>query len=259
MQAILDREQILQTAPSVYQTKPISTVSKEYAFVPTSKLIEDMGSLNWFPTKAMQVKVRARKEIREGFQKHTVVFSNPEYTLSETESPRIVVINSHDATSSFRFNLGIFRLICSNGMIVCTNNICEQRVEHSIYTMKEVEKSVYEYVHNFSEVAKDIETYRNTPIAYAQAEDFAAQALAVRYPDQKRRESSVIQPQNLLEVRRSQDSIDNLWNLFNCVQENLVHPQSHWSQPKKRVRQLKNFSEDLRVNQALWAIMAKMA
>ena len=259
MQTILQREEIQVIAPSVYQTRPISTASKEYAFVPTSKLIDDMASLNWFPTKAGQTKIRAKKEIREGFQKHTLVFSNPDYTLSDSEDPRIVVVNSHDKTCSFRFNLGIFRLVCGNGLIVCTNNIFEQRIEHTIYSMTEVEKNVFEYVRNFSEVARDITEYKQIPVAYAQAEDFAKQALAIRYPNEERRSNSVIQPQNLLEIRRPQDNINNIWNLFNTVQENIIHPRGHWSAPKKRVRQIKNFSEDMRINQALWALMAKFA
>ena len=55
--------------------------------------------------------------------------------------PQIILTNSHDGFNSFKFMLGIFRLVCSNGLVVCDNQMVNMTIRHINYTFDFVELS----------------------------------------------------------------------------------------------------------------------
>ena len=116
----LTREQLKTQAPTVFALKPSSDVSEKYTHIPTLKVIDDMEKLGWKVVDATQVK--ARKLSTKGFQKHLVTFRNPDVVINgddgDTVFPQILLTNSHDGKNAFTFTAGLFRMICSNGLVV---------------------------------------------------------------------------------------------------------------------------------------------
>jgi hypothetical protein len=74
----MSNEEIKSIAPSVFTTTSTDNVSKHYTHIPTTKVIDDMRLLGWDVVDAKEV--RARKSV--GFQKHLVVFRNPEVVIN---------------------------------------------------------------------------------------------------------------------------------------------------------------------------------
>lgn len=135
MTQILSREQIASKAPAVLSTNYKDTLSTRYTHIPTSVLLEDMGKLGW---EVVDVKQQtARKLQSANHKKHLVVFRNPDLMIKGKDGddvyPQILIVNSHDGSSSFQFRAGIFRLICSNGLVVCTENFGKTCLRHSGY------------------------------------------------------------------------------------------------------------------------------
>ena len=54
--------------------------------------------------------------------------------------PQIILTNSHDGFNSFKFMLGIFRLVCSNGLVVCDNQMVNMTIRHINYTFDELRR-----------------------------------------------------------------------------------------------------------------------
>ena len=75
----LSDAQIREKAPCVFSKKASAEVSKHYTHIPTSKVINDMRTLGWDVVDAKEVK--ARKNSTKGFQKHLVVFRNPDVQI----------------------------------------------------------------------------------------------------------------------------------------------------------------------------------
>ncbi len=105
-QEFLTKEQVKEKANSIFATKGSSTTSEKYSHIPTFKIIEDMETLGWKVTDAKQV--RARKN--EGYQKHLVVFRNPDIMIDgvdgDTVWPQILLTNSSDGKNAFTFRAG---------------------------------------------------------------------------------------------------------------------------------------------------------
>ena len=125
-------------------------LSKHYSFVPTSNVINDLRSMGWECVDAKQVK--ARKKSTRGYQKHMLTFEHPDYkTEGAEEYPQLLLTNSHDGGNAFQLSAGIFRLVCSNGLVIKTEDYGTARLVHKGYSFEAVQKLVNEFVETIDE------------------------------------------------------------------------------------------------------------
>ena len=116
----LTMSEIKERAGSIFTETAAPTVSDKFTHIPTNKVIEDMAELGWSVVDAKEVK--ARKTGTVGFQKHLVVFRNPDVVINgsdgDTVFPQILLTNSNDGKNAFTFTAGLFRLVCENGLVI---------------------------------------------------------------------------------------------------------------------------------------------
>ena len=101
-------------------------LSRHYSFVPTMNVVRDLQTMGWECVNAQQVK--ARKKSTDGYQKHMLTFEHPKYKVEGVEEyPQLLLTNSHDGGNAFQLSAGIFRLVCSNGLVIKTEDYGSQR------------------------------------------------------------------------------------------------------------------------------------
>jgi hypothetical protein len=140
--------------------KEIATLglSDHYSFVPTIKVVNDLRALGYDCVDAKSVK--ARKKSTDGYQKHMLTFEHPDYKIDQvkeveladgttetqilppTEYPQILLTNSHDGGNAFSLSAGIFRLVCSNGLVIKTEDYGTARLVHKGYSFEAVQELV---------------------------------------------------------------------------------------------------------------------
>ena len=88
-----------------------------------------------------------------------------------------------------------------------------------------------------------------------QVKKFAKGAALVRFGD-----SVKVDIDELLKVDRVEDSGNNLWAVFNRVQEKLINGDCSYTMGAKvrKARAIKNFNMDLKINEALWTLAEEM-
>ena len=125
-------EELQRLAPSIFASQPIEGVSDRYSFLPTSSILKGMRENAWAPLRVEQQSVRT--EARRGFQKHLIRFARLEHLESwekDQVRPEVVLLNSHDKSSAYQLHCGLFRLICSNGMVVADATFQRISIKHS--------------------------------------------------------------------------------------------------------------------------------
>ena len=119
MQA-LTNDQLRQMAPAIFSTSAKLDVSDKYKFLPTIEVVDGLRAAGWQPVKATEQRVNTLE--RQGFQKHQLRFRRQDdlglVTKVGDVFPEIVLVNSHDRSSAYQLHAGLFRLACSNGMVV---------------------------------------------------------------------------------------------------------------------------------------------
>lgn len=246
-------EQVKNMAPSIFQTKQKANLSEHYVHIPTDRVINDMMSLGWKPCQAVEIK--ARKKSTKGYQRHMIKFFNPDIVIEGSNGdnvfPQILLTNSHDGLSSFKFQIGLFRLVCSNGLVVMDTSYGDFKLRHMGYTFEELQTKVSEAVSSFPGLVEKINKLQQIEMTDKQITDFAERAAQVRFG-----EGVKVDLNELLVPERKADEGNNLWVVFNRVQEKLITGGCSYKLGAKtrKARAIKNFSQDLKVNEALWEL-----
>ena len=254
-------------------------LSKHYSFVPTMNVVNDLRALGYEVVDAKQVK--ARKKSTNGYQKHMITFEHPKYKLDQvkeveiadgetetqvqkpTEYPQILLTNSHDGGNAFTLSAGIFRLVCSNGLVIKTEDYGSARLVHKGYSFEAVQKLVKEFEETVSEVLNKITEMKKVELTKEQQIEFAKKAALLRFTAKSYNEdniSDVVNIDDLLNVERKEDAGNGLYEVFNRVQESIVQGKYLYAASGKvndadtktrKARPIKNFKQSIDVNKKL--------
>jgi hypothetical protein len=245
-------DQVQDACPSAFTAISAPHVSTNYTHIPTSQVIEDIITLGWTPVSAQEVKARKGK----GYQKHIIRFQNQNVTIKGKDGddvfPELLLTNSHDGKNAFHLRVGLYRLVCSNGLVIADDEFSNVAIRHMGYTFEELRKQVLAMLDTLPNLVQKINMFKDTPLSDEQMIQFALKAAAIRWKDK----NITIDPLQLLVAERNEDNGPDLWAVFNRVQEKLVNGGINYNNGKKvrKVRALKNFTADLQFNGELWEL-----
>jgi hypothetical protein len=246
-----------EKAPSIFNTKPSTSVSKHYTHIPTTKVINDMKTLGWNVVDVKEVKARKKETI--GVQKHLVVFRNPDVVINgqdgDTVFPQILLTNSHDGKNAFTFTAGLFRLICENGLVISTTQFEDVKMRHMGYTFEDLQVQIREMVERLPLTVESMNKMKQIEMDQQSAVDFAKRALETRFTE-KQIDSIKIDFNELLTPTRVEDEGNDVWSVFNVVQEKLINGDFDYIRGSKirKARRVKNFVQDQKINKELFEL-----
>jgi hypothetical protein len=259
---VLTIPQLQRLAPSIFAQQEKGTLSDKYNFIPTIDVVKELGHKGWLPVKALQN--RANNDSNEGYQKHMIRFRNFDEgikTLAVGDTfLEMVLSNSHNGLSAFVFNLGLYRLACSNGMVVSEKSFNSLHIRHNSYEAKQIGGITADIIERAPGIAQNVEKMKVIELTKDERGIFAQVAKGLRFenPDQ-------IETEDVLSPRRSQDARTDLWHTFNVVQENLIKGNISYTgtrngRPSHRhTKEVKSIDGNTKLNQALWELAEKMA
>lgn len=253
----LSKEQLKEVCPVIFAKKASSEVSKHYTHIPTSKVIDDMELLGWKVVDAKSVK--ARKSSTRGFQKHLVVFRNPDVVINgedgDTVFPQVLLTNSHDGKNAFTFTAGLFRMICENGLVVSTSTFEDVKMRHMGYSFEELQVKIKDMVEKLPLTVDSMNKMKETEIEENKAVEFAKKALTTRFSEKEMKRIK-IDINEILKPVRKEDAGKDLWSIFNVVQEKVIEGDFVYAVGSKirKARKIKNFKQDQKVNKELFAL-----
>jgi hypothetical protein len=242
-------------------------------------VVNDLRTLGYEVTDAVQVK--ARKKSTNGYQKHMLTFEHPDYKVDQVkeveledgptetqilpaeEYPQLLLTNSHDGGNAFSLSAGIFRMVCSNGLVIKTEDYGTARLVHKGYSFEAVQKLVKEFEETISEVINKITAMKQVQLTKAQQIEFAKKAALLRFTAKSYNEDNiadVVDLDGLLDAERPEDKGNGLYEVFNRVQESLVKGKYLYASSGKvnaagtktrKGREIKNFKQSIDVNKKL--------
>ena len=259
----LTKDQIREIAPSVFTQKADKrSTSKHYVHIPTEKVIDDMASLGWNVVDAKQVKTRKNA----GYQKHMVVFGNDEIVINgedgDTVFPRILMTNSHDGKNSFQFQAGLYRLVCSNGLVIADAEFANMKIRHMGYDLSELSTVISEIVEKLPLTVECMNKLKAKELSQEQKVSFAKDALSTRLEETQLKRFSTEDILDLIKPTREEDKGDDLWSVYNVVQEKLIHGMFDVygvGGKQRKARKIKNFQQDTKINQDLYNLALQYA
>ena len=246
-------DQIRAVAPSVFAEAPHESRSARYSYVPTIDVLSSLRAEGFQPFMVAQT--RTRLADRREFTKHMLRLRHASQ-IGESGVPEVILINSHDGSSSYQMLGGYLEFVCMNGMV--TGDILKEvRVRHNGDIKGEVIEGAYEVLNGFGRIRQSRDEMKAIELKPSEAELFAEAAIAVKYE-----EKAPVVARQVLAPRRWNDSDASLWSTFNRVQENLVQRGGLSGRSatgrRQTTRPVQGISQNVALNRALWTLAEGM-
>ena len=264
-QTPLTMDEIAQRAPSALATRPYDAMSARYTYVPTLGVIEAMIAAGFQPFSATQSRTRI---VGKGeFTKHLIRFRHSDVgpLVVGDVIPEVVLINSHDGTSAYKLIAGLYRLVCSNGMMVSDAEIDAINITHKGNIVQDVLDGSHRLIADTQKSLGTVQNWTRLQLTEGEQHAFAESAHTLRFADSEGKVTTPITADQLLAPRRREDVGGDLWRTFNWVQENVTKSGLHATvlrNGRRRnvsARAVNGIDQSTKLNLALWALASKMA
>jgi hypothetical protein len=252
----LTDEQLRKVAPSIFAEAAHQSRSERYNYIPTSNVLAGLRAEGFQPFMVCQTRVR--DESKREFTKHMLRLRHASQ-IEDGEANEVILLNSHDGTSSYQMLAGMFRFVCSNGL-VCGDIASDVRVRHKGPVVNEVIEGAFEVLEGFELVRERRDAMRAIELKPDEAQVFARAALALKYEPDTTKPAPVSEDQ-VLAPRRREDLKSDLWSTFNVAQENLMRGGlvgRSASGQRRRTREVQGIDQGLKLNRALWLLAEGM-
>jgi hypothetical protein len=235
-------------------------MSRHYKTYDTVKMAEMLLALTSkgeqvFELRQIQWKKTSKKTMaqgRSGRGIHTVrIKTRKAFEINgEMQFPEVVIINSYDGSSPLKIMCGIFRLVCSNGLVIKTKDFGEMKQRH----MRTEEEIVMEIAAGFAKTATqaiNLQTrLAETNLNSVQIKEFAKQAAKLRWKGI----AEDAEYEDLVKVERVEDEGDDIWKVFNRVQEKMINGGIKLEGMKRTAKPIENAAKDIWLNEELFSL-----
>ena len=257
-------EELAQYAPAVFATKPAAGVTGRYSFISTNEIVEKVLDLGWELHSAKQ-------NGPNPFSRHMIRFTNPKLGYFDLKGdnvkPQIILDNSHNRGSSAQLHMGLFRLVCTNGLVVAMPGMYTAvKFRHMGVDKEELRKILSVAAEQYGVIGSHIADMQEVKMNEDKSVEFAIKAVASREPHMFINEDGTINvnkvtastnPLEIISPVRGEDRADNLWTVFNVIQERMIkggYNRVTGSGRNSTVRGLTNAVRNVDLNKELWTI-----
>ena len=250
-------DEIKAKAPAVFGRQH-SSLSDAYAFVRTGNIVRQMRALGYAVQSVKQTNPRKRDA---STVRHSVTMCLAR-DLSKLGKeligrPTVTLINSNNGRSKFRWMQGYFRLACSNGLIIGEITASAALIHRAgeIAQLNEVLKQITERQQKANEV---IGRWGQIILPKASQHHLALEMAKLRFGVT----AGKYDLDSALIVRRPEDEGDDLWTVFNRLQESYVRGGVSYMGNGGDVRMSRAIDgvvADTSFNLAAWGVAEKVA
>ncbi len=254
-------------APSIFAVTAHASRSQQFRPIPTIEILRCLKKEGFVPVGVRQSASRSLDKAH--FTKHLIrlrhVDDGKTYHVGDNLC-EILLKNANDGTSPYELMAGLYRIRCMNSLVTQTGNIDAIRVRHSGDAAQKVIEGTYRVLEEAETTLLAPQQWSQILLNQDEKDVLAHGAHALRFADNAGETQTPIKPQQLLQPRRSSDQADDLWTVWNIVQENSLKGglrgltlDKSGCQRRMKSRAIHNIDQDIRLNKALWLLGEKMA
>jgi len=255
-------EDLMNVAPASFSGD--HNRSKNYSFVSTTSIIENLAKLGWNITYAKQ-------QGSSKFSRHIIRLTSPELGYMDLKNdkirPQLILDNSHNGGSSAQLHMGLFRMVCESEMVISSPSLFTNiKFRHMGLNFDELKGVMEKMAEQYKVVAKVIADMQDIVLTEQQQLEFAAKGAAYRDPRRYINDdgtinyknlNEAIDPKVLLDPVRGGDKPRTLWETFQNVREWLIKggfEQKSEKSRKSRSKAINNAVRQISLNKTLWVM-----
>lgn len=229
------------TVPAMFSEVHAPGLSSKYAHYNTAHVVERLGTEGFYPVRVMQARSK-----KPEFAKHQVALrAKDQEKILGGLYPEIQIRTDHAGKSSWKVDMGMFRLVCLNGMVVGAGQFETINIRHTGKTVDEVLAACVNAAKRFSDVSNIVARMIDRKLSETERIAMAEFGLKLRFPV-----AAPILATELLLTHRQEDQRPDLWTTLNVIQENVIRGGAIVK--NRRVRGIFEIDRSTDINKALW-------
>jgi hypothetical protein len=220
--------------------KNVQRIKQKPFYIPTLDAVEMLQKDGWLIKGVAEQRGKGRK-----ISSNYVQMQHPDFSIldkkGKTEAlASITISNSTTGNSPLNLDLGAFRLVCSNGA-VRFDRAAESKIKHTEVNYKQLPEIIAKLNNKALILSDVINEMKHIQLSADDIKKFAFDAARLRFDD-----LTDVNIDDVFKVNRIEDESNDLWTVFNRVQENLT-------------ADISNFNTDIKLNQQLFSLADQYA
>ena len=218
----------------------VQRIKQKEFYIPTLDVVTKLQNEGWQLNGVAEQRGRNRK-----IDSNYVQLQHPDFAIQNNKGKdeaftSITLSNSCNGSSPLQMDLGTYRLVCSNGLIAF-DGFEKNKIKHTEVNYRDLDRLVASMDGKANQLITEVNEMKHTGLSIEDMRKLARNAASLRYDD-----LSLINIDDLFAVSRVEDESNDLWTVFNRIQENLTHD-------------ITNMKEDIKLNQQLFSLAENFA
>jgi hypothetical protein len=219
----------------------VQRIKQKEFYIPTLDVITKLQDEGWQLSGVAEQRGKNRK-----ITSNYVQLQHPDFAVQNSKGKdeaftSITLSNSCNGAKPLQMSLGMFRQVCSNGMVTYDQHAESQNIKHIEVNARDLDRFVNSMNSKANKLLTEVNEMKHKGLSIEDMRKLAGEAARLRYSN-----LDEINIDDLFAVNRVEDESNDLWTVFNRIQENLTHD-------------VKNMSEDIRLNQQLFSLVENFA
>lgn len=212
--------------------------------VETLDAINHLRDEGWKIKGSYENKGKNRKVVNQYIKLQHPDFSIMNNSKGTDAVAQMFVSNSCNGSSPLNLDLGAFRQVCSNGA-VAFDSIGHTSIKHTIQGIESLGNIICGLNTKAQGVMQEFEKLKHIHLKPSEIKELVIKAATIRFGNFD------FNPEQLLKIVREEDKGNDLYTLFNRIQENLTQTNRLHTYQGKAISGVNDMKEDIRINQKL--------
>jgi len=221
--------------------KNVQNVKQKEFYIPTLDIVKKFQNEGWQIKGVNEQRGKNRKISSNYIQLHHPDFAVKNNKGKDEAFTSITISNSCNGAKPLQMNLGIYRQVCSNGLVRFDQHGETEKIKHIEINANNLDRFLVPINNKVDKMLAEITEMKHRGLSAEDMKKLATEAASLRYAN-----LDDINIDDLLAVNRVEDESNDLWTVFNRIQENLTHD-------------IVNLDEDIKLNQRLFALAETFA
>jgi hypothetical protein len=221
--------------------------------IETLDAVTEFQRQGWLIDGAYEQRNSSRK-----ISNHYVRMKHPDFVMKDKKGKNealanIILSSSTVGTGNLEIDLGVYRLVCSNGLISRTS-YGNAKIPHTEKGMRMFDDVLTDMGIKAFDVLDEFNKLKNIELDPKKAMALASEAARLRFGN-----NTTIDASQLLNIIRTEDEGMGLWEVYNRIQENLTQSNRLISNDGVVLGGVSNAAQDIRLNQQLTELVFEYA
>jgi len=258
----IELDEIRAFAPSVFATEAHDSRSERYGYVDSQKVLLPLLQEGF---QVFEVRHQTARDVsKAGHATHMLRMRHRNGTaLADGVVPEVLYLNSHAGQTQADIFAGAYRYICTNGLMT-GDTFKSVKVMHRHGAEDKIIEGVFKVLDSQPLLGHTINEMSSVSLDRGEQQVFARAAMDLRWDRDEETGNSAapVTPDQLLIPARYEDRQNDVWTVFNRLQERLIRGGVRGVTANGRrttTREVEGIQENTRINRALFTLAQGMA